>query len=141
LNANETLLVAELGDPFGAAADLTAMMMSTYIPSHVAAWALVGASGAFEILFSVLMKESDGFTKPVPSAVAVAAAFVSIWLMTVSLRTLPLGPAYAMWAGVGTLGTAIAAIVIYSEPLTVLKAMFMLFVIVGIVGLQLQGAE
>lgn len=116
-------------------------MMSAYMPSLIAAWALVGVSGAFEILFSVLMKESNGFTRPVPSAIAVVAALLSIWLMTISLRTLPLGPAYAVWAGVGTLGTAIAAIIIYAEPLTVFKAMFMLFVIVGIVGLQLQGAE
>lgn len=116
-------------------------MTSTYIPSLIAAWALVAVSGAFEIVFSVLMKESDGFTRPVPSVIAVTAALVSIWLMTVSLRTLPLGPAYAVWAGVGILGTAIAAIIIYSEPLTVFKAMFMLFVIVGIVGLQLQGTK
>lgn len=115
--------------------------MNTYIPTLGAAWALIAVSGAFEILFSVLMKQSDGFTRLVPSAIAVAAALVSIWVMTVSLRTLPLGPAYAVWAGIGTLGTAIAGIVLYSEPLTGLKATFMLLIVVGIVGLQLQGAE
>jgi quaternary ammonium compound-resistance protein SugE len=117
------------------------MMLSAYVPSLAGAWTLVAVSGAFEIVFAVLMKESDGFNKPAPSAIAVAAALVSIWLMTLSLRTLALGPAYAVWAGIGTLGTAIAAIVFYSESLTALKAIFMLFVVVGIVGLQLQGAE
>lgn len=117
------------------------MTLSTYVPSLVGAWALVAVSGAFEIVFALMMKESDGFNKPTPSAIAVATALVSIWLMTISLRTLALGPAYAVWAGIGTLGTAIATIVVYSETLTVLKVTFMLLVVVGIVGLQLQGAE
>lgn len=115
--------------------------MSRYVPSLIGAWALIAASGAFEILFSVLLKESDGFTKPVPTAVGITAALLSIWLMTIALRTLPLGPSYAVWAGIGTLGTAIAAVLIYSEPVTVPKALFMLFIIVGIVGLQLHGSK
>lgn len=112
-----------------------------YVPSIVGAWLLIAASGAFEIVFSVLLKESDGFTRPIPTAIGISAALLSIWLMTIALRTLPLGPSYAVWAGIGTLGTAIAATVIYSESLTVLKATFILFIIVGIVGLQLQGSK
>jgi quaternary ammonium compound-resistance protein SugE len=112
-----------------------------YAPSTLAAWALVAASGAFEILFSVQMKESDGFRNLTPSAIAVLAGLISIWLMTLSLRALPLGAAYAVWAGIGTVGTAIAAVLLYAEQFTVLKATFMAFVVVGIVGLQLQGAE
>lgn len=115
--------------------------MSRHVPSLLGAWALIAASGALEILFSVLMKASDGFTRPVPSAIAVTSALASIWLMTISLRTLPLGTAYAVWAGIGTLGTAIAAMIIYDEPMTPLKATFMLLIVVGIAGLQLQGAE
>ena len=115
--------------------------MSAYVPSVPASWLLILVAGLFEIVFSVLMKASDGFTRPLPSAVAVAAALLSIWVMTISLRTLPLGPTYAVWAGIGTLGTAVAATVLYDEPLTGAKALFMLFVVVGIVGLQLQGGE
>ena len=115
--------------------------MSTYVPSVTASWLLILMSGAFEIVFSVLMKESDGFTRPVPSGIAVAAALVSIWVMTISLRTLPLGPAYAVWAGIGTLGAAIAGVLLYAEALTPLKATFMLLVVVGIVGLQMVGTE
>lgn len=115
--------------------------MSSYVPSVAASWGLIAVSGAFEIVFSVLMKQSDGFTRPLPSGIAVAAALVSIWVMTIGLRTLPLGPAYAVWAGIGTLGTAIAGVVLYAEPVTPLKATFMLLVVVGIVGLQLVGAE
>jgi quaternary ammonium compound-resistance protein SugE len=115
--------------------------LSTYVPTLTAAWVLVAISGAFEIVFSVLMKQTDGFTRPVPSAIAIVSALVSIWLMTISLRTLALGPAYAVWAGIGTLGAAIAGVVIYAEPVTALKTTFMLLVIVGIVGLQLQTAQ
>jgi quaternary ammonium compound-resistance protein SugE len=116
-------------------------LISSYVPSVFAAWLLIGVSGALEIVFSVLMKASDGFTKPLPSAVAVVAALLSIWVMTISLRTLPLGVSYAVWAGIGTLGAAIAGIVFYAEPLTALKAVFTLLIVVGIVGLQLQGVE
>ena len=110
-------------------------------PSVIAAWTLIGLSGAFEILFSGLLKQSDGFTRPIPSAIAVIAALLSIWLMTISLRTLALGPAYAVWAGIGTLGTAVLSVVFYGESLTVAKTTFMVIVVVGIVGLQLQSGE
>jgi quaternary ammonium compound-resistance protein SugE len=113
--------------------------MSRYVPSIAAAWTLIVVSGAFEIVFSVLLKESDGFTRPVPTATGIAAALLSIWVMTIALRTLPLGPSYAVWAGIGTLGTAIAAMILYSESMTLLKGTFMLLIVVGIVGLQLQG--
>ena len=61
--------------------------------------------------------------------------------MTISLRTLPLGASYAVWAGIGALGTALAAFVFYSEPFTFAKSAFLLLIVVGIAGLQLQGAE
>ena len=115
--------------------------MSAYVPSVPASWLLILVAGLFEIVFSVLMKQSDGFTRPVPSGIAITAALVSIWVMTIGLRTLPLRVAYAVWAGIGTLGTAIAGVVLYAEPVTPLKATFMLLVIVGIVGLQMVGAE
>lgn len=115
--------------------------MNTLVPSLVVAWLLVAASGAFEVVFSVLLKQTDGFTRPIPSVIAVTAALLSIWLMTISLRTLPLGPTYAVWAGIGTLGTAILATILYAEPVTLSRTIFMLFVIVGIIGLQLQGID
>jgi quaternary ammonium compound-resistance protein SugE len=112
--------------------------MNALTPTPIFAWGMVVVSGTFEVLFSVLLKQTDGFSQPVPSIVAIATALLSIWIMTVALRTLPLGSAYAVWAGIGTLGTAILAIIIYSEPITLAKSAFMLLVIVGIIGLQLQ---
>ena len=115
--------------------------MTPFVPSVTVSWILIAVSGAFEIVFWVLMKQSDGFTRPLPSGIAVAAALVSIWRMTIGLRTLARGPGDAVWAGIGTLGTAIAGVVLYAEPVTPLKATFMLLVVVGIVGLQMVGAE
>lgn len=110
-------------------------------PTILIAWALVVASGVFEIVFSVQMKESDGFRNLFASSVAVAAGVISIWLMTLALRTLPLGEAYAVWAGIGTVGTAVAAGVLYGEVFTPAKIVFIALVVVGIVGLQWQGSE
>jgi quaternary ammonium compound-resistance protein SugE len=115
--------------------------MPEFTATPLGAWILVVVSGVFEILFSVMMKQSNGFTQPVASIVAVAAGLVSIWVMTISLRTIPLGASYAVWAGIGALGTALASMVLYSEPFTFAKSAFLLLIVLGIVGLQLQGAE
>lgn len=112
------------------------MNWSIASPSPLFAWLLVVASGVCEIAFSVLMKECDGFTKPAPTAGAVGFGLVSIWLMSVALRGVPLGPAYAVWAGIGTLGTALLATLLYHEPMTPMKALFFALVVVGIIGLQ-----
>jgi quaternary ammonium compound-resistance protein SugE len=116
-------------------------MSATYIPSVLAAWMFILISGLFEIVFAIQMKASDGFTKPVPSIIAVLAVLISVWVMTIGLRTLQLGPAYAVWAGIGTVGTVIAGIVLYGEPLSAMRALFIALIVVGIVGLQLQGAR
>ncbi len=110
-------------------------------PSPLWAWLLILASGLLEIVFSALMKQSDGFTRPVPSLVAAISALASIWLMTISLRTLPLAIAYAVWAGIGTLGTALTAMVFFDESFTAPKAAFMAIIVVGIVGLQMQASD
>ena len=112
------------------------MNWSLSSPTPAFAWTLVVASGLCEIVFSVLLKAADGFTKPGPTAAAVGFGLVSIWLMSVALRGVALGPAYAVWAGIGTLGTAVMATWLYGEALTPLKALFFALVVVGIVGLQ-----
>ena len=112
------------------------MNWSLHAPNPAFAWTLVVASGLCEIVFSVLMKACDGFTRPAPTAGAVGFGLVSIWLMSVALRGVALGPAYAVWAGIGTLGTAAMATWLYGEPMTPMKALFFAMVVVGIVGLQ-----
>ena len=115
--------------------------MPEFTATPLGAWILVIVSGIFEVVFSVMMKQSDGFTRPLAGALAVVAGLVSIWIMTIALRTLPLGASYAVWAGIGALGTAVAASVFYAEPYTVTKAGCLLLIVVGIVGLQFQGSH
>ena len=119
-------------------------MFPALLPSPLpvsAAWALVVLSGLFEIGFSLLMKQSDGFSRPLHAVGAITAAAISVWLISLSLRALPLGTAYAVWAGIGTLGTAVMGVWLWGETVTLPKAGFMLLIVVGIVGLQLQSAE
>ena len=79
------------------------------ITNSLAAWTVVLASGLLEVVFSVAMKLSDSYTRLVPSALSIIAAMMSVWLMSFTLKILPLGTAYAVWAGIGAAGTALDA--------------------------------
>lgn len=103
------------------------------------AWLVVGLSGLLEIAFSVAMKFSDGYTRLLPSVLSMAAAVLSVWLMSLTLKVLPLGTAYAVWAGIGAAGTAVVGVIWLGEPATAGRLACMGAVIVGTVGLQLQG--
>lgn len=106
------------------------------ISSSIAAWAIVLASGLLEIVFSVSMKLSDSYTKLVPGAISIVAAVASVSLMSVTLKVLPLGTAYAVWAGIGAAGTAAVGIVWFHEPASAGRLLCMALVVAGIVGLQ-----
>lgn len=112
-------------------------MFSISTPSS--AWLVVGLSGALEIVFSVAMKFSEGYTRWAPGALSIAAAVLSVWLMSLTLKVLPLGAAYAVWAGIGAAGTAVVGVIWLGEPATAGRLACMGAVIAGIVGLQLQG--
>ena len=75
--------------------------------SPLAAWSIVLASGLLEVVFSVAMKFSESYTGILPSAISIVAAVLSLWLMSFTLKVLPLGTAYAVWAGIGAAGTAL----------------------------------
>lgn len=109
------------------------------ISTPFSAWLVVGLSGMLEIVFSVSMKFSDGYTRLASGALSMAAAVLSVWLMSLTLKVLPLGTAYAVWAGIGAAGTALVGIVWLGEPATAGRLACMGAVIAGIVGLQLQG--
>jgi quaternary ammonium compound-resistance protein SugE len=110
------------------------------VTTPLAAWLVVLASGTLEIVFAIAMKFSDGYSKPLPSVVSIAAGVASVWLMSTTLKVLPLGTAYAVWAGIGTAGTALVGIVAFGEPATAARLACMAAIVAGIVGLQLQGA-
>lgn len=101
-------------------------------------WLILLLAGLFEVVWAVGLKYTEGFTKLTPSLVTLAAMGASFYLLSVALRTLPLGAAYAVWVGIGALGTAIAGIMLFHEAVTPLKLVSLMLVIAGIVGLKLS---
>lgn len=107
------------------------------VQSITAAWLLILVSGILEILFSISLKYSDGFSKPFYSVLAIVSASLSLWLMSLSLKQIPIGTAYAVWAGIGAAGTAIVGLLMFGESASSLRLMAIGMVIIGIVLLQL----
>ena len=104
------------------------------------AWALVILAGLFETGFALSLKASAGFTRLVPSIMFVVFAAISFLLLSTSLRSLPIGSAYAVWTGIGAAGTAVAGMVFLGESTEVLRLVSVVLIIAGVVGLQLTGA-
>ena len=103
------------------------------------AWLVLVAAGMAEIGWAVGLKYTEGFTRLWPSVLTVASMIVSLALLGVALRALPLGTAYAVWTGIGTIGTAILGVVLFAEPATALRLFCIGLIVAGIVGLKLAG--
>lgn len=103
------------------------------------AWLLVVIAGLLETGFAICLKLSDGFSKLVPTILFACFALASFGLLTLSLKSLPVGPAYAVWTGIGATGTVIVGMLFLNESTTVLKITSAVIVVVGIIGLQLSG--
>lgn len=101
------------------------------------AWVLVVVAGVFETVFAVSLKLSDGFRNVGWTVSFVVAAIISFTLLNTALRTLPVGSAYAVWVGIGAVGTAVVGIVWFSEPATAARLLSIVLVVAGVVGLQL----
>lgn len=101
-------------------------------------WLLLFLAGVFEVFWAVGLKYADGFTRPVPTALTVAGMIVSVALLGLALRTLPLGTAYAVWTGIGTIGTAVAGILLFAEPASALRLSCIALIVAGIAGLYLS---
>ena len=103
------------------------------------AWVLLVVAGLLEIAWSVSMKASDGFTKPLFTTITLIAAGLSFWCLGLALRQLPVGTAYAVWTGIGAVGAAILGIVLFSESLSVLRVACIALIVLGILGLKFLG--
>jgi quaternary ammonium compound-resistance protein SugE len=101
------------------------------------AWFILFVAGLLEVGWAVGLKYSEGFSRLWPTVATAAALLASLGLLGVALRTLPLGSAYAVWTGIGTVGTAVLGMVWFREPATVLRLVCIALIVVGIVGLKL----
>jgi len=101
------------------------------------AWLLLFLAGLGEVGWAVGLKYTDGFTRLWPSAATVAAMAASLFLLALALKSLPLGTAYAVWTGIGTIGTALLGIMLFAEPADALRLLSIGLILAGIVGLKL----
>jgi quaternary ammonium compound-resistance protein SugE len=101
------------------------------------AWSVLVLAGLFEVAWAIGLKYTAGFTRPVPSVLTLAAMVVSVVLLGVAMKSLPVGTAYAVWVGVGAVGTAILGIVLFAEPATAGRLLSLGLIVAGIVGLKL----
>ncbi|MGH8446149.1 MAG: quaternary ammonium compound efflux SMR transporter SugE [Solimonas sp.] len=100
-------------------------------------WLLLIAAGIFEIGWAVGLKHTQGFTRLWPSLITAAAMIVSLGLLAVALRTLPVGTAYAVWTGIGAIGTALVGMIWLGEPVQAMRIACIALIGAGIVGLKL----
>lgn len=101
------------------------------------AWTYLFLAGLFEIGWAIGLKYTDGFSKPMPTVLTIASMIVSLGLLGLALKTLPVGTAYAIWTGIGTVGTAMLGIWLLGEPVTALRLACIGLIVSGIVGLKL----
>ncbi len=101
------------------------------------AWGILFLAGLLEVAWAVGLKYTDGFTRLWPTVGTAAALVSSMGLLGLALRTLPLGTAYAVWTGIGTIGTAILGIVLFGEPATAMRLVCIALIVAGIIGLKL----
>lgn len=105
------------------------------------AWVYLFAAGLLEMVWAVGLKYTEGWTRPVPSIITGIAMAASFYLLSIALKTLPVGTAYAVWTGIGAVGVAIIGILFLGEPRDLLRIVSILFIVAGIVGLRLVSSH
>ena len=100
------------------------------------AWSLLFIAGLLEVGWAIGLKYTEGFTRPMPSVLTIACMIASVALLGLSLKTLPVGTAYAVWTGIGSVGTAILGIWLFGDPATALRIACIGLIVAGIIGLK-----
>jgi len=103
------------------------------------AWLLLAVAGLLEVVWSISMKASEGFTRHLYTAITLVTAWLSFWLLGIAMRQLPVGTAYAVWTGIGAVGAATLGIIVFGEPLTVARVACISLIVAGILGLKVLG--
>ncbi|UVL79769.1 quaternary ammonium compound efflux SMR transporter SugE [Pseudomonas putida] len=103
-------------------------------------WIILFFAGLFEVGWAVGLKYTDGFSKPIPTVLTVAAMVISLGLLGLAMKELPLGTAYAIWTGVGAVGTVIAGIILFGESMALVRLVSVALIICGLVGLKVSAS-
>lgn len=101
-------------------------------------WFLLLLAGLFEVAWALGLKYSDGFSRPLPTALTLAALITSLTLLGMAMKHLPLGTAYALWSGIGAVGTVVAGIWLFGESVSPARLLSVLLILTGLVGLKLS---
>lgn len=100
-------------------------------------WGILFLAGIFEIFWAIGLKYSDGFTKLIPTIFTIITMILSFYLLSLALKSLPIGTAYAIWVGIGTIGTVIGGIILFGESINFIRLLSILFILLGIIGLKI----
>lgn len=102
-------------------------------------WLLLLLAGLFEVAWAIGLKYTDGFSRPLPTLLTLIAMAVSVLLLAMAVKQLPLGTTYAVWTGIGAVGTVLMGIWLFNEPATLARVLCLLLIIGGILGLKFIG--
>jgi quaternary ammonium compound-resistance protein SugE len=100
-------------------------------------WFILFIAGLFEVVWAIGIKYTEGWTKLWPTVITVLAMIASFYLLSIALKQIPMGTAYAVWTGIGTIGTVIYGIVFFKEPMDILRIICIMLILSGIVGLRI----
>ncbi len=100
-------------------------------------WLILFIAGLFEVAWAIGLKYTNGFSKVVPSIFTIASMIISMGLLAYAVKHIPVGTAYAVWTGIGAVGTAILGIILFNESKELLRIFFIFLIVVGIVGLKI----
>ena len=101
------------------------------------AWLTLIIAGCLEVVWALGLKYTEGFSKPFPSAITIGAMIGSVWLLALSLKSIPVGTGYAVWVGIGAVGAAIGGVILFGESKSLPRIACILLIIAGVIGLKL----
>ena len=104
-------------------------------------WVYLVVAGFLEVGWAIGLKYSQGFTRILPSMLTVIGMAASFYFLSLSLKSLPLGNAYAIWTGIGTVGTVVLGIILFKEPISIMRLFCIAFIFIGIIGLKLLSTD
>lgn len=104
------------------------------------AWIYLITAGVFEVIWAMGLKYSHGFTKLQPSLITFVGMIISFYLLSLATKSLPIGTAYAIWTGIGAFGAVLLGIILFNEPVNIMRIVFLCLLMIGILGLKFTSA-